>query len=212
MSGARLLDRPRAAWCVVALLVAVVAGLWVWVQSPGGFPPDEALRGWMIDPSSLPEAIHAVTVAYDALGFPAVAVVTVAILAWVVTRRLGPRFGVLLVAAAGVPALTTVLKAILGTAPLQHEVRGDHPAFPSGHTAYAAALFGFLAWLALWRRRRDLAAAALVVVVGMGPARIAQAAHWPSDVIAGYAIGFAWLLAVLLIGLPWAAMSTPGPR
>jgi membrane-associated phospholipid phosphatase len=45
----------------------------------------------------------------------------------------------------------------------------------------------------------------LVLILGIGPFRVVDGAHWPSDVLAGYAFGLAWTIAVLVIGLPWAA-------
>ncbi|MGH2880448.1 MAG: phosphatase PAP2 family protein [Solirubrobacteraceae bacterium] len=77
--------------------------------------------------------------------------------------------------------------------------------FPSGHVVYATTLFGTLAWFALARGRRGLFVAMLALVIGMGPFRIIDGAHWPSDVLAGYALGLAWAIVVLVLGTRWAA-------
>ena len=45
----------------------------------------------------------------------------------------------------------------------------------------------------------------LLLILAMGPLRVLDGAHWPSDVLAGYALALAWTIAVLVIGLPWAA-------
>jgi membrane-associated phospholipid phosphatase len=45
----------------------------------------------------------------------------------------------------------------------------------------------------------------LVVIACMGPCRVIDGAHWPSDVLAGYCLGLAWTIAVLVLGLPWAS-------
>jgi membrane-associated phospholipid phosphatase len=34
--------------------------------------------------------------------------------------------------------------------------------------------------------------------------RILDGSHWPSDVLASYALGLAWTIAGLVIDLPWA--------
>ena len=67
---------------------------------------------------------------------------------------------------------------------------------------------GLVAWFALARHNRPIFVAMLLIIVGMGPFRVVDGAHWPSDVLAGYALGLAWTIAVLVIGLPWAADQT----
>ena len=77
--------------------------------------------------------------------------------------------------------------------------------FPSGHVVYITSLCGLLGWFALARGHHATCAAMLLLILGMGPLRVIDGAHWPSDVLAGYALGLAWTIAVLVVGLPWAA-------
>jgi hypothetical protein len=51
----------------------------------------------------------------------------------------------------------------------------------------------------------------LALVIGMGPFRIIDGAHWPSDVLAGYALGLAWTIVVLVLGTPWATREESAP-
>lgn len=72
--------------------------------------------------------------------------------------------------------------------------------FPSGHAAASAALYPLLTWDVL-RGRQGLARVAyalgfiLAVPVGLG--RLYLGVHWPSDVVAGWAVGI--LLGALAI-------------
>jgi undecaprenyl-diphosphatase len=74
--------------------------------------------------------------------------------------------------------------------------------FPSGHTTFAAAVVGFATLLAIKERRFVVAVGLAAIVAAMGPSRVLLGVHWLSDVVAGYAIGFAWLIFVVLVGLP----------
>jgi membrane-associated phospholipid phosphatase len=74
--------------------------------------------------------------------------------------------------------------------------------YPSGHIVLALSAWGILVYL--WIRaskswpERVLAAALLVGLVALtGVARVRLGAHWPSDVIAGFIIGLAWLAVVV---------------
>lgn len=74
-------------------------------------------------------------------------------------------------------------------------------AYPSGHTmaatAFAVALV-FVFWDTRWRRLTLAAGAAFAVLMGLS--RVYLTVHWPSDVLAGWLLGFAvaaWLRLVM---------------
>jgi membrane-associated phospholipid phosphatase len=73
--------------------------------------------------------------------------------------------------------------------------------FPSLFGLRYAATFGFLAVLAVWKSTGVLRTKVLIVCVALlilgWVARVALAAHWPSDVIISYYLGLLW--AVFLI-------------
>ena len=81
----------------------------------------------------------------------------------------------------------------------------DSYSFPSGHALSAIVGYGMLAYvLVLVLPTRLLRSAAIIVctlvALAIGFSRIYLGVHWFSDVMAGYALGFAWLLlAVSLI-------------
>jgi membrane-associated phospholipid phosphatase len=85
----------------------------------------------------------------------------------------------------------------------------NSPSFPSGHVTSYAALYGFLFYLAytLLPRRSLirwvilLITAALILLVG--PSRVYMGQHWASDALAGYALGFTYLLIVIELYRAW---------
>jgi hypothetical protein len=80
------------------------------------------------------------------------------------------------------------------------------PSFPSGHSSTAAAFYAAAAIILAQRRGPRAFAAFTSVAVGLAVAvactRVLLDVHWLSDVIAGLALGWAWvtLCAVLLGG------------
>lgn len=78
-------------------------------------------------------------------------------------------------------------------------------AFPSGHSAQAAAAYGVLAVLVSVRVGRSvrplvwLAAGSVVLLIGFS--RMYLGVHWLTDVLAGYALGTGWLIVVVAGGL-----------
>lgn len=79
--------------------------------------------------------------------------------------------------------------------------------FPSGHATSAMALFGFAAVIGMRELRVPsqravfvVACAALILAIGIS--RIVLAAHYFSDVLAGYFLGAFWIGLVFLLPLP----------
>jgi undecaprenyl-diphosphatase len=81
-------------------------------------------------------------------------------------------------------------------------------AFPSGHAITATLLYGligFLLWQALrktWQRVLAVVACG-VLIVAIGVSRIYLGVHWPSDVLAGWLLGGAWVSLVCGAYLSW---------
>jgi undecaprenyl-diphosphatase len=77
------------------------------------------------------------------------------------------------------------------------EVHAVSSSFPSGHAMSAAIVYGTVAYLAARLHKRTWAralvmTAALIVIVLISISRMYLGVHYPSDVIAGVAIGLAW--------------------
>jgi len=80
----------------------------------------------------------------------------------------------------------------------------EHFSFPSGHSTTGFALFGFLAYLlcrntqnSTYRKLILVGAAILILLIGFS--RIYLGVHFLSDVLAGYILGFLWLLVGISI-------------
>ena len=71
--------------------------------------------------------------------------------------------------------------------------------FPSGHACTAALIAGLLAVLLAYRKdsptRYTIYAVATLLASLVAFSRVYLLAHWPSDVIAGLALGYALILA-----------------
>lgn len=88
-----------------------------------------------------------------------------------------------------------------------HRIRPPHPlidplnnfSFPSGHATSAFIFYGLLTYL-IWKTRirkifKYLAGCVLILFsILIGFSRIYLRVHYPSDVAAGFCIGFAWLI------------------
>jgi undecaprenyl-diphosphatase len=75
--------------------------------------------------------------------------------------------------------------------------------FPSGHATMSSAFFAGATY-AVWKlmgpaRGRAAAAISIVFVAGIGFSRVYLGVHWPSDILAGYALGLGWALVLIAI-------------
>lgn len=82
---------------------------------------------------------------------------------------------------------------------------GALSSFPSGHVVQAVVAFGILAhlWASRTQSRGEAFLAWLIALAGVAAvvvARLRLGAHWPTDIVAGFVLGAAWL-AVLIIAL-----------
>ena len=76
--------------------------------------------------------------------------------------------------------------------------------FPSGHVVNLTAIFGFLVYLTLLLVahapvRWGLSALLVLPILAIGFARIEDGAHWPSDVLGGYMLGWLWLAVTIQV-------------
>lgn len=81
---------------------------------------------------------------------------------------------------------------------LEHLVNETSNSFPSGHSATAIVFFGSLA-IIFWQILKKMAfkitivVIAILIIISVGISRIYLGVHYPSDVLAGFLIGGAWL-------------------
>jgi len=108
----------------------------------------------------------------------------------------------MLISMVGVANLSWLLKALVNRPRpmLWPRLVQDYGAsFPSGHSVYAAAfacVFIILFWRTRWRI--VVAVFALAWMLLMGLSRVYLGVHFPSDVIGGWVLGWAWVFFVYL--------------
>jgi membrane-associated phospholipid phosphatase len=136
--------------------------------------------------------------------------VVLAMAVWFLLRRGDSRSAIELVAAlVGSIVFYDIAKAIVHRArpPAVFRVGYNFTggSFPSGHSTSAMAVWGMLAFLLALRAspyaRKELFAGAAVLIVTIGASRIYLGAHWPTDVIGGFALGGAWLAGLVALDL-----------
>jgi undecaprenyl-diphosphatase len=142
---------------------------------------------------------------FSSLGTPAIATGLVLPALLLVLLRTDRRTAWGLVVACLVIPLNALLKLLSGPTPLWSATHHTGHNFPSGHVAFVTSVVGYLGWVAFRRQQPAVAALALLVVLGMGPARVLVGAHLVSDVIAGYLVG----AAVLVLALAAGRIETP---
>jgi undecaprenyl-diphosphatase len=125
---------------------------------------------------------------------------------WIVRFRTEATFQA---AAWGTAGLSTVLKSLMNR---PRPVAGTDlrvvaaplggSSFPSGHVITFVGTYGFLAYLAnaLLRDpaiRWPIVSALMGLIVLVGPSRIYEGHHWPTDVTASYLLGTTYLIVVV---------------
>lgn len=208
--------RPRSALAIPLAAAAAALYVLMWVAYAQQW-------GWLsrIDWSML-NAAHDVAVKHplwvpfwDGLSF-ALGPVPLRLLGMVATVvalvRRNVRAALVLLACAPLNGLvTSEAKGLANrTRPPTMLVAASSTSFPSGHALGAmAALSAMLALVLPMLSRatgRLVAAAVVVCVLGVGIARVALNVHHPSDVLAGWALGFLYFLLCVLVFRPPTAV------
>ncbi|NAZ35610.1 phosphatase PAP2 family protein [Rubellimicrobium sp. CFH 75288] len=143
-----------------------------------------------------------------ALGGALILFGTVAAVTLALVLRGQPRSaGLFVLAVAGAQALSSSIKALFDRARpdlVPHGTDALFASFPSGHTTMATAVWLLLAaMMARTDPLRSMKALylslAILVVLAVGVSRVYLGVHWPSDVLAGWALGAAWALGCYLL-------------
>lgn len=153
-----------------------------------------------------------------ALGSPVVlGLLLLTSFTWLYLRHDRPGAVFLLVVVVGGAVLSAALKVLIArerpdfSTPYVFETS---PSFPSGHSLIAAAFYPALGMVFArresGRRVRVLfLLVALFVVMFVGISRVLLGAHYPVDVLAGWAVGLSWV-AVCRIGLSYVEQQRGG--
>jgi membrane-associated phospholipid phosphatase len=114
-------------------------------------------------------------------------------------KRFWQELTMLAFAMAGESALFLSLSNFFGRVrpPTQIWIILHIPGFPSGHAMASVVLFGFLAYLLVPKIQsaigKGLAVGVMILIIlFVGFTRVFTAAHYLTDVLAGYAMGIAW--------------------
>jgi undecaprenyl-diphosphatase len=113
---------------------------------------------------------------------------------------------ILAISLAGGGLLNTILKDFFRRSrpDIRHLVEAGGYSFPSGHAMVAASFYGMLGYLVWLNLRKQSKRSWYVIVITValifmiGLSRIYLGVHFPSDVIAGFAAGGAWLVTCII--------------
>lgn len=144
------------------------------------------------------------------LGSPLGSAVTAVVVgvALAVLRRSWLPLLILVLAAGGIGLINMTVKLLVSRSrpPAELAVLGEHGfSFPSGHTVGTTVVWLLSAWLISRALLNGLAVRfavwtiAALMVVAVGVTRVFLGVHFPSDVLAGWALGAAWAVAIALV-------------
>jgi undecaprenyl-diphosphatase len=200
---------PKAIWTPLGISFLLLLGLGslfafiadgVSEHQTTGF--DEAvLLG--INAASSPLLDTVVSILTEFGGLIGVLTLTLGAAALFASRRRWKRAAMLLIAVGGASALNLILKGIFARSRpdlWDHIVTELTYSFPSGH-AMASMSLGAGLVVALWntRYRRIALIGSSIYVLSIAFTRLYLGVHYPTDILAGWCVSVAWVVAVKLL-------------
>jgi membrane-associated phospholipid phosphatase len=196
--------RARAAlapWLLPLTLLAVFAVMAIRVHDHSGFGFDLPILTWFHLHTTAGRTALARTLSL--IGEPkSLGSVTALLIAAAFALRRWRTGALFALEVGGAAALDLASKAFFARprpTVYTHLVHETNFSFPSGHAMGGMAFFlalHLLLWRTLPRRWRWLGVAGLVLALLIGVARPYLQVHYPSDILAGWAFGSAWVLVV----------------
>lgn len=127
----------------------------------------------------------------------AIAIITFVILCW---RRYYQEAKIFVIDCLGGVILSYGLKLVFSKPRpnlWQSAIEETSFSYPSGHALGSTILYGFLAYILATRYPQFawlIYAFAVLLIAAIGLSRLYLGVHWPTDIIAGYCIGFLWVM------------------
>jgi membrane-associated phospholipid phosphatase len=197
--------RKYGVWLIVYLLIlGVVAWLCTEVWEKEAFSLDRSILIW-IHQFANPQ-LDLVMLFFTSLGNPSTVVTIFMItIAWLIMKRRysdGIRFAIVCV---GGVIINQEMKLFFAKPRPELWLRlitDPSFSFPSGHATGSIIIYGFLAYILakeLQYYQRFIYTCASIIIIAIGFSRLYLGVHYPTDIIAGYGIGFLWLTTCLKI-------------
>jgi membrane-associated phospholipid phosphatase len=197
--------KKQGVWLIVYLLIlGVVAWLCTEVWEQEAFSFDRSFLLW-IHQFANPQ-FDRVMLFFTALGDPpTVVTIFIITIAWLgIKKRYSDVFRFTVVCIGGV-LINQEMKLFFGKLRpelWQRLITETSFSFPSGHAVGSMVVYGFLAYILakeFQKIKRYIYICASILIVTIGLSRLYLGVHYPTDIIAGYGIGFLWLTTCLKI-------------
>lgn len=189
-------------WLISGLVITLLVGLFlelagdVWLNE--GFAWDAQIM-LAINHYSTP-FLNQIIWMITEMGSIGAVVVSLVMGSWLWRKKQKTDIFALLASFGGGVGINTLLK-VLFARPRPNvfpPLTAEHSySFPSGHTMAAVTVYGFIAFWFWQRGQRGWALFSASWVVLIAFSRIYLGVHYPSDVLAGLAVGCLWLMVVL---------------
>lgn len=194
---------PALFWpCLATFLVLTLGVLAGWVDLP-----DRHVLVWLSTKATPSLTRLAIAVSILGSGW---AITPLALGAFLALRRTSPPQARWLLAAVGGGLLLFLALAFLIGRPrptlFPSPVSEPTASFPSGHALNTTVVFAALYLVTPVRRvwRTGLAVVGALTVLSVSASRLYLQIHYPSDIVAGIALGVAWVLALYALWTPKA--------